>query len=244
MTYLESQTELCKKLNITYDTVNAGLNGLFTLDDIKGYVLEAHKLVWGYKAWDFTEGDKTFDISAEEVAKGYVDYPEDYMSGSIFFMLVDGIEYYKTVFRDLKKYQSDNPNGDYKVYAERQRFIFFNSNSLSAGQTIDFSGKLKSSALSVDADLMPFSEDTDNEETAGNDLIVKLAYSAALGGEKKKDKAGAKTERDDAYAKLNLLWEQVAGSRTANKPSRPQFDVPDFLSSGFSSDNPIGSFNY
>lgn len=240
MTFLKAIQELCKKLNLSYSDVNSGLNGLFSLDDIKGFIIEAHDLVWDFKSWDHTEGDKTTDLASPDLLAGYIDYPQDFVSGSIYLMLVDGAEFYQTTYRDLKKYLAQNPNGDTKYYAERKRFIFINANAVSAGQTIDFSGKLRPTVLADDTDLMQFSDDVDNKGMSGNSLVVQLAYSLALASEKKKDKTGSKREEDDAYAKLSDIWKQIGGSRMTQKGTRPQYDVPDFYAE---SGDSIGTFN-
>ena len=243
MTTLEAKQELCKKLNISYSDVSSGLNGLFSDDDIQGYIEEAHLLVWDYKGWEHTEGDKTLDFSAEDVSAGYFSYPEDYISGSIFLVLVEGEEYYKTTFRDLKQYEFRQGSGDKKLFAERKRRIFFNPNAITLGETADFFGKLKATDIDADTALMQFSQDEDNQENSGNLLIVQLAYSIALYGDKKKDKVGGEKEEKDAYGKLNLLWEQYAGNRMTSKSFRPQFIIPDFYGKRGNGVNDIGTFN-
>ncbi len=244
MTNLEAKQALSRKLNINYTDVTSGLNGLFYDADLQNYVNEANRLVWDFKNWEHTEGDKTFTISASDISDGYVGYPSDYVSGSIFLMIVDGEEWYKTTFRDLLKYKDEQSGGDKKIYGERKRYLFFNTDAISAGSIVDFYGKLKSTILVNDTELLPFSQDTDDKEVSGNNMIVQIAYSIALGSDKKKDSATSDKERNDAFAKLSLLWDGYAGNRMTSKPARPMFDSPDLFSPNgtYGDTNSIGRF--
>ena len=235
MTFQEAQQALCRKLNIDFSDISN--NDVFSLDDIKDYINSGARRAWDYKRWDFAEGAKTTISDGSE----YLDYPNDFVTGSIFLLKIGGKEYAKKDFKDYLKYKEDDPDGDEKLWAEYKRFYFINLNSYTIGDTIDLWGKLKFTKLSGDSDLLPFSPDEDDEEYSGNDAIINFAYAEALSSEKKKNPNQASIEEKRAFAILDSLWKQFAENRaTAQPKNRPLFDVPDFY--GSNSSFRIGNF--
>lgn len=229
MTLLEAKQELCMLLDIDYSDI--ANNQLFSESDLERYIKTASLKAWDFKPWDFTQGAK--DITTIDAS--YYDYPTDFKSGSAYLLLVAGKEYRKLRHEDYLKKFSDDSNDDDKVWSQYKRFIFINQNAYSVGDTMAVFGILKAPVLSSDTDLLPFSPDTDNEEYSGNFAIVQLAYSEALGSEKKKNKAQAKVERQEAYETLGLVWAPMAEARaTSQNEGRPFFDIPDYFSKGSS----------
>jgi hypothetical protein len=86
--------------------------------------------------------------------------------------------------------------------------------------------------LSGDSDLLPFSPSSDNQENAGNDAIVHLAYANALRSEKKKAYQQAAIVEKEALATLEQIWKPI-GELRAQKTSqnRPFFNTVDLFNS-------------
>lgn len=240
MQFSEAQQGLCRKLNIDYTDLAAGLNGLFVIADIKDYINNAQKIAWDIHRWDFTEANKAITTT---VSTDYYDYPTEMVSGSAEFLTVAGLKYTKIDFEDYLNWKTDNPTSTDKYWAERGRLIFVNSLAYTAGQEMVVFGKaLMPSALVNDADLLMFSPDSDNVEHSGNNAIVQLAYSEALASEKKRNPAQAKMERDNAIQILESIWKPMAEDRAkAQNKGRTFFDVPDFFQSNMGSED-IGNF--
>ncbi|MEB3215395.1 MAG: hypothetical protein VKN72_03910 [Nostocales cyanobacterium 94392] len=241
MTFLEAQKHLCRKLDIDYaDIAN---NDLFSLEDIKTFIQLGTIKAWDYKPWDFTEGSKTATTVSDMTTNGYADYPNDFQSGSTYLLKIAGKEYKKLIFQDYLKFLEDYPDATDRVWSEQKRFIFINANAYTAGETLDLYGKLMPPILSNDADILPFSPDSDNYEHSGNEAIILLGYSEALGSEKKKNPQQAEIERGKAYQILDLLWKPFADARSLlQSKNRPFFEVSDYF--GNSDNNSIGSFDY
>ena len=226
MTFLEAIQSLCDKLDISY--TNIASNDLFTLDELKSAINQAIQRVWDYTRWSSSEGCKyTQTASGSE----YYDYPDDFISGSIRILKVqqpDGTmkEYTKLNFKSYQKYLEEDPTGKELYFSSYKRFFFINPNTFTgAGLTIEIWGKERASKLTADADLMPFSPDTDDEENSGNEATVKMAYSIILSGNKKKEKAQAKSEENEAYSMLKLI-----GSREEeDKSSEQAKNAPRFI---------------
>jgi hypothetical protein len=241
MTFLEAQQALSRKLNI--DFTDIANNDLFSLADLKEWIQFATHRVWDYKPWDFTEGAKKVTTANPSYTNGYYDYPQDFASGSTYLLKVADKEYKKLLFQDYLKYKEDYPDEDKKYWAEHKRFVFVNSKAYAVGDELCLFGKLKAPTLSADADLLPFSPDTDNQEYSGNQAIITLAYSEALDSEKLKNPAKAAAEEAKALRILDALWKPFAESRSLQQSkNRPFFDVPDYFA-GSNRTSPIGNFN-
>jgi len=230
MTFLEAQKELCRRLNISFEDINN--NPLFSLEDIKAWINLAVKRAWDYARWIFSEEAVYTQTSSEE----YYDYPENFVSDSIRILKVEQDDgkmaiYEKITFDDYQKYREEYPDGKDKVFSDYQRFYFINPNTFSgAGKRIEIWGKKRAPKLVNDDDLLPFSPDSKDEENSGNEAIVKLAYSIALGSEKKKDKTRAVIEEKEAYAMLDVIATRELGEQAQYKTkNREFFEIPRFF---------------
>lgn len=234
MTYLESQTYLIEnKLNGTYADLAAGANGLFSLTEIKTAIVLAAKRAWNYKGWSFALDTLKLTYSAPASGEYYMDYPNTFEDESITKLKVNDLEWGKRNFDDYQKWLAENPTSSEKIWATYKRFWFANKNVLTDGDEIAVAGKLRCPTPSADADLLPFSPDTDNSEDSGNQAIVGLAFADLLASEKKKEYAQAAEEEKKALRILDILWAPMA-ERDAREQSqnRPFFDVPDFFRGG------------
>lgn len=232
MTFQDAQKALCRKLDIDYSDITN--NGLFTLDDIKGYLNDAGREVWDYRFWDFAEDAKTATLDSSDITNGWIPYPQSFVSGSLFYFRIAGKEQAKKRFQDFLKLLQDYPNTTDKVWAEHKRKIFINTNVAAAADSVDLYGKATYADLSADSDLMPFGDTTVSGDSQSlNQAVVTLAYSFALGSEKKKNESAANVERQKAYIVIDANWSQLVAGQAAEQPkNRPMFDAPDFYSGG------------
>lgn len=241
MTNLEAKKALCRKLNI--DWTDIANNDLFTAEDIQDFVNQGAKQAYDFESWDFAEHSKTATLESADITNGYVAYPNDIQPSSIYYLTIGSEEFDKKNFVSYKKWFEKNPNDDSKYWSEFKRLIFFNINACSAGDVIDIYGKRNQRLLSADADLLPFSPDTDDEETSGNQACILLAYAEALDSEKKKNPNQAEIERKKAYSILGVLATALKQGRASEQSkNRPMFDVPDFFGNQAGSRD-IGTFN-
>lgn len=241
MTNLEAKKALCRKLNI--DWTDIANNDLFSAEDIQDFVNQGVKQAYDYDFWDFAEHSKTATLESSDITNGYVSYPNDIQPSSIYYLTIGGEEFDKKNFVSFKKWFEKNPTDQSKFWAEFKRLIMFNINACSAGDTIDIYGKRNQRLLSGDSDLLPFSPDTDDEETSGNQACIHLAYAEALDSEKKKNPNQAEVERKKAYSILAVLSGNLKqGRATEQSKNRPMFEVGNMFGRN-SGNRDIGTFN-
>ena len=244
MTFLEAKQALARKLDIDYaDIAN---NDVFSDTDLGGYINTACYMAWDVTSWDFAEHSKTATLLSGDITNGYVAYPNDIQPSSIYYLTIGGKEYHKKLFNGYKRYFETNPTAQDKYWTEHKRLIFFNTNIAQAGQAIDIYGKRNFQELSADADLLPFSPDTDAQSFSGNDGVVILAYAQALSSEKKMNATQGAVEEKRAYGIFSVLKGQLEEGRASEQPKdTPMFDVPDFFRSqkGGRSSSPTGGFS-
>jgi hypothetical protein len=224
MTFLDAKQALSRRLDIDYSAIAS--NDLFTDTDLGDYVQTGINRAWDAHPWAFTEGDWTTTTTAD----GYNDYPSDCEDESIDKLYIDGNEYRKLLFPDYQKFLAENPDSTERIWSEHKRFYFYNVNADTVGSEVWFRGKKRASVLSLDADLLPFSPTTDNQENSGNAAIIQLSFGEVLGSEKLKNYVQAKSEKKDAYETLAKLWEPTGARRSAEQSQdRPFFNTPDFF---------------
>lgn len=245
MTFLEAKQALARKLDINYSDI--ANNDVFSDTDLGGYINTACYMAWDFTSWDFAEHAKTATLLSGDITNGYVSYSSDLQPSSIYYLAINGKEYKKKIFNGYKRYFENNPTAQDKFWAEFKRLIFFNTNIAQVGQTIDIYGKRNFQELSADADLMPFSPDTDAQQFSGNDGVVILAYSLALSSEKKMNATQGAVEEKRAYGIFGVLKNQLEEGRAIEQPKdTPMFNVPDYYrgrGNGRSSNSPIGGFS-
>ena len=243
MRYIEAKQALCRKLNISWDSI--AYNDLFSATDIEDFVKQGAMQAYDYEMWDFAEHSKTATLTSDDVANGYTSHPKEIQPSSIYFVTINGEEFDKKLFQSFKAWFIRNPSDRSKYWAEFKRLIFFNKNAVSVGHVIDIYGKLSFRAPSADDDLLPFSPDDDNNEYSGNQACILLAYAEALASDKKKDEAGAEVERKKAFAILDRLSTQLKQGRSLEQTKdRPMFNVPDLFRGNSRGSSANGTFSY
>lgn len=229
MTLGEARLALCRKLEINYTDVSAGLNDLFSSTDIDEFILTGVGKAWDFHKWPFTEGSKTYTpVTKAE----YYPVPNNIVDHSIDFLMVNGEEYTKRSWQSYRKALALNSSTTEKIYTIRNGNLFINKNCYSAGDTIDVFGKLKMPAIDTtsSSSLLPFSPTEDNQQYSGNDAVIQLAYAEALASEKMKNPAQANSERQLAYQTLEILWKPFAAFLAQEQQNgRPLMEVPDLF---------------
>lgn len=244
MTFLEAKQALARKLDIDYSDI--ANNDVFSDTDLGGYINTACYMAWDFTSWDFAEHAKTATLLAGDITNGYVSYSNDIQPSSIYYLSIGAKEYHKKQFAGYKRYFESNPTAQDKFWAEHKRLIFFNTNIATAGMAIDIYGKRNFQELTADADLLPFSPDTDSQSFSGNDGVVILAYAQALSSEKKMNATQGAIEEKRAYGIFGVLKGQLDLGRATEQPKdTPMFDVPDFFRTqkGGRSSSPTGGFS-
>jgi|SRR3990167_5594777 len=235
MTWQELKTEICRRLNIDYEEIRAGTNDLFKWDDLESWGNTAIHRAWDYHDWPFAEKTYTTTTTATATDKReYYDYPQDFISNSIKLLAVkdenSDFKVYEPInYEDFAKVLMEDDENNELLWTSHGRYYLINQNAYdgATGRTIELVGKMRCDNLTSSTALLPFSEDTDNEESGGNEAIVKLAYSIALSSEKLKMKARGQVEEQEA---LKIL-EDISGKDKKLKAGyqhkgRPQFNVP------------------
>jgi hypothetical protein len=226
MTFLEAQTNLARKLDITIADVISGGNDLFTQADLQEWVQEGNKRAWDYKPWAFTE--KTYKATSLDAE--YYDYPDAFEDLSIRILKVAGAEFEKINWDDYQKWFNEDPTDTTKLWAETDRFYFINQNAYTVGDEINVTGKLRSPTLTADGDLLLFSPNTDNQESSGNHAVVILAYAEALGSDKLKRSEDALLQEKKGLSMLDVLWKPMPERKSRQQSqNRPFFEVPDYF---------------
>lgn len=244
MDFLEAQQALARKLDI--DFADIANNDLFTLTDLKEYLYTAMFLAWDFDVWDWSEHSKTATLGAGDITNKYVSYPNDIAPSSIYYLEINGLEYYKKLHSSYKRFFQNDANSTKRYWAEFKRLIFFNTNVAVAGNIMNIYGKKNLTKPTADTDAMPFSPDIDTQGFSGNDAIVVLAYAQALSSEKKKNTEQSKVEEARGYGILKILSDQLKKGRASEQPTGvPMFNTPDFFSSNNrpNSNSNIGRFN-
>lgn len=133
-------------LDINYaDIAN---NELVSDADLGYWINSAAIRVWDFRAWDFAEGeDATKTTSAVEK----IPYPTDFVSGSIWLLMIAGLgEYDKKTYQDFRKYKINYPTGTDKIYAEYNRDLYLNTAAHATGLAITLLGKNKFTKLGTE----------------------------------------------------------------------------------------------
>jgi hypothetical protein len=239
MTLGEAKIALSGKLNIDYAKI--AQNALFSDSELGAFVQTGASLSWAYHRWDFTEDALKFLWDGIDA---YFDYPNVFEDRSIFLLTVNDQEWGKRNFADFKRYMKQNPTSTEEIWAEFKRQYHLNTNPLVVSDEICVYGKLRAPILALSTDLLPFSPENDNDENSGNSAVIDLAFSEALGSEKKKAYTQADAEKKKAYAKLDILWAPSGELESIEQhQDRPFFEnVPDFFRGSNGHPTSIGNF--
>lgn len=213
--------ELCSKLKIDWSDVSN--NDLFTESQLTNWLTIARDLAVARWPWPFTEGRREF-TTASGTEK--YEYQTDMKTDGIRYLTVNGKRYQKVLFDDYMNYREDYDTGSEKIYTDYNRTIYINylasgfANSIVAYAQVGITGAV-SSAVSTTVFTMA--------EPEGDDAIVKLAYSMALGSDKKKRPNEAVKERSEAIQILDSIWKRISDDQfsyqTHDRPMWGSFDV-------------------
>src|ERR1700735_3664760 len=234
MDFLEAKTNLCStKLNTNYTDVVNGVNSLFSLQDVNDAVNFGVRKAWDYHPWTFTEGKVSLTLPNPLTA--FYAYPVNFEDESIFLIVVNGVAWIgagngKRNFTDYIKWLSDYPTDTSPIWTAFGRNYYLYQNTCKSRQRIDIYGKLRSTILVSDTDLLPFSPTSDNYQDSGNEAIILLAFAFLLSSEKKRNPQQAAIETKNAYTILDTVWAPMAERRSQKNPqNKPFFNSGDLF---------------
>lgn len=222
MNFEDQQEELCSRINIDFDDI--ANNDLFSLVEVKRWINLAKNEAVARHPWPFavTEVKSTATAVANT---NEVSYPIGMKSNSIRYLTVGGERYQKVIYEDFLKYLEDYEDGEEKIFSDFARNIHLNSNAFDGGERINIYGEAIVSDMTGTSETTPFAA----AESEGDEAIIKLAYSKALGSEKMKNPTKARKERIEALEMLDGIWKRISGKKhtyqTKDTPLFKRFDV-------------------
>ncbi len=217
--------ELCSKLNIDWSDIT--LNDLFSETELVRWLQLSYDESAARHPWPFTEGRLEITSSAEKY-----DYPISVKSDSIRYLTVNNKRYDKLLFEDYLKYKEDYSSGSAKFFSDRNRVIYVNNLADGFGGSVVLYAQVNVTG-SVDSTITTTVFTA--AEPEGDEAIVQLAYSKALGSEKLKNPAKARKERAEAFESLDGIWKRIKERQhTYQTKDTPMFKQMNVLKGGYS----------
>jgi hypothetical protein len=227
-TRTEMETELVAQLQV------ASNSSLFPSSRITTLIQNAHDWATSLFIWVDLVKAKTTNTGANQE---YYDYPEEFRSGSIVRLAIDGKGYDRKSFEDYLAYKEDNSASTEKMFANYGRYFFVSPTPASLGSSnMDIWGAVNADALSSGSSDTIFS----HNKPEGNDAIVLRAFSVAM---KRIDKAVSDKALEEAIMILSKLHDDESkANQRDQRLNHPKFDVPNYFGTNRSAG--IGKFNY
>lgn len=179
------------------------------------YIWATNLFVWV----DLVKAKCTSTIAGNE----YYDYPEEFRSGTIMRLEIDGESYKRKSYEDYLDFKENNPNSTYKMFANYGRFYFIHPTPTANGSSnMDIWGAIQADPLTNSTDKTIFS----GNKEQGNEAIVRKGLSVAL---KRIDASLSQTEETYAIttlAKLNA--DEAKATQRDQRIQHPKFIVPDY----------------
>jgi hypothetical protein len=227
-TRTEMETELIAQLQV------ANNSSLFPSTRITTLIQNAHTWATTLFIWLDLVMAKTTNTNASQE---YYDYPEEFRSGSIIRLAIDGESYDRKNFEDYLDFKENNTGSDEKIFANYGRFFFVNPTPASLGSgNMDVWGAVQADELSEGTSETIFT----GNKPEGNEAIVLKAFSVAMRRIDKTLSDGAMSEAILTLSKLH--GDEVKATQRDQRKDHPKFDVPDFFG-GISTPTP-GRFSY
>lgn len=213
-TYSEMKAELLSRLMI------ADNNTLFTTARIESLIKDAHLWATSLFLWPALERARITSTNGDY----YYDYPSDFRTDSITRVIIDSVKYDRKAFEDFLDYKYNNPNEtSKKIFADYGRQIFIFPTPGTGTNNFDVWGCIQAAQLSGSVTTTIFS----NSDEAGNEAIVKKAYSVALA---KINKNLSIQEELEAKNILIGIWGKIMQRQQRDQRlDRPFFDVTDMF---------------
>lgn len=216
--FSEMQAELVARLQV------ASNSSLFPSARIKTLINDAYLWATSLYVWvELVRGRRTTSVASAE----YYDFPVDFRSGSLFFMLVNGLEYKRKNFEDYQHYKLSGSVTTKRIFSfyGRQYFV---TPIPSAGVNIDIWGAVQAAKLVQDSDQTIFS----GQNSQGNEAIIKRALSVATKPTSPINRTGisaAGIETTEAQQILaNLFMKQQENIQRDQRLQHPQFETLDY----------------
>jgi hypothetical protein len=170
--------------------------------------------------------------------ESYYDYPEEFRTGTIYLIKIDGRYYDRKSYQSFIKYREDNSNSSDRIFAIDQRFIFVSPDTGNGVDNMDIWGAFEAPELSLATSETIFSHNMEEANLA----LVRLGLSAAV---KKSNPRLSQSEESGAIVTLGKInndeWDQYSKDQPLDTPL---LNVPDFFSNGLNGSSLIGRFNW
>ncbi len=224
--------EFCSRLNLDWSDISN--NDLFTETELVRWLTMAKDEAVACRPWPFTEGKESItSVSGQEE----YNYPTNLKTESIRYLTVNSKRYQKLTFEDYMTYREDYASDTDKYFTDRNRTLYVNylvsgfSGSIICYGQVEVAGSITSASTTTVFSVA---------EPEGDEAIIKLAYSKALGSEKIKNLTKSRQEKIEAFEILDGIWNRIkerrASYHTKNKPLFKHFDV---LDGDFEGEDPL-----
>lgn len=227
-TRAELETEL---QNLLLAADNASL---FPAARLTTLIQDAYKWATGLYPWQVLVKGKYTGTQAD---LAYYDYPEDFRTGTVVRVAIDGKEYNRKAFEDFLDYKERYSTSNKRIYALYARQIHVSPTPTTTDDdNFEVWGAVEADDLSASNSTTIWS----GNNPTGNEAVVRKAFSVAM---RRVDGSLSKEEEAVARGMLQELFGQE--SRQLQRDQRiqhPKFSVPDFFHGGQTS--AIGKFSY
>lgn len=208
---------------------------LYPLTTVKLAINRSYRKAGALFRWPPTEDAKTTSTIAN---KEYYDYPENWLSDSIWKLLVDSEDYFDPLTYEDYLYEKENdiPSGADYLWSSYARRYFIYPTPTTATSTISIWGQKVVTALTSDSDTTIFSYSMPE----GNEAVVLEAV--AILKAKGEDEQKGVFRSAEAKQILVTAWGKIKQEQARNEPTTPMLDVPDFFAGRTKSTTRIGNF--
>ena len=218
--------ELCSKLNISWSDI--ANNDLYSETELSRWLRLSRNEAVARNPWPFTEG--RLEIASASGTEKY-DYPLILKSDSLRYLTVNDKRYDKKLFEDYLKYKEDYSSGSNKIYSDRNRVLYINHLADDFGNSIVCYGQV---IVTGSVDSQTATTVFSTAEPEGDEAIIQLAYSKALGSEKMNKPTQAKKERSEAFEILDGIWKRIQDKQhTYQTKDTSMFKRMDILGGGY-----------
>lgn len=179
---------------------------------LQGWLKMAHNWAVAYHKWPFTEGrtSTTFVSVTNEDGYSTLSYPEGFRTDSIRLLTIGGKRFDKKDFYKFQQYLQDNTGDSTKIFTDKARQIYINSQASDLSGTVVFWGQYQP-VLDVTDMTLP-TVFTLYEEDANESIVEKMSTYLKR---KEHQAFEAQTIDQTASARLEILWKRIQDEQYA-----------------------------
>ena len=222
-------TELTARIGATVDST------FFTPTKIKEVAIQSYNWAVSLYEWPMLE---TAKVTTTTTGQYYYDYPDGFMTDSVFRVIVDGVKYDLKNFDDFLDYKHITTGiKDLKISADYGKQIFLYPTPTEDGKDIIIFG-LQNVVEIGDDDKTIFTD----SDIMGNEAVVKRGLGILLAQANLKKEGQA--EDAEALAMLANLYSKVLKRKAKyQRLDKAMFEVPDFFEGNGQGEQTTGNFN-